>query len=191
MPNKKECIKNFAVLVIFMGQMLSGFSQNQFYDIDVNNSDISFKISHMAFLTVDGNFSGFAGKISLKDSTLISVNCKIKVQSINTKDKTRDESLLDKVYLDAENHPFISFKSKKIDTDLATPQLIGILKIKDVEKEVSMPFKLHHAEAGKKIYLELETTLNRLDFGLDFGQMDSLVGDDIKVAIEILGERVP
>lgn len=174
-----------------MCQMLSGFSQNQFYDIDVNNSDISFKISHMAFLTVNGNFGDFAGKISLNDSTLISVNCKINVQSINTKDKTRDESLLDKVYLDAENHPFISFKSKNIDTDLATHQLIGILKIKDVEKEVSMPFELDHAADGKKIRLAIETTLNRSDFGLDFGQMDTVVGDDIKVAIEILGVRVP
>ena len=174
-----------------MGQMLSGFSQNQFYDIDVNNSDISFKISHMAFLTVNGNFGDFDGKISLNDSTLISVNCKIKVQSINTKDKTRDESLLDKVYLDAENHPFIRFRSKEIDTDLVTPQLIGIIKIKDVEKKVSMPFELNHVEDGKKIHLEIETTLNRRDFGLDFGQMDTLVGDDIKVTIEILGVRVP
>ena len=191
MPNKKDLIKNFALLVFFTGQVLSAFSQNQFYDIDVNNSDISFKISHMAFLTVNGNFGDFDGKISLNDSTLISVNCKIKVQSINTKDKTRDESLLDKVYLDAENHPFIRFRSKEIDTDLVTPQLIGIIKIKDVEKKVSMPFELNHVEDGKKIHLEIETTLNRRDFGLDFGQMDTLVGDDIKVTIEILGVRVP
>ena len=191
MPNKKDLIKNFALLVFFTGQVLSAFSQNQFYDIDVNNSDISFKISHMAFLTVNGNFSDVDGKISLSDSTLISINAKIKVQSINTKDKTRDESLLDKVYLDAENHPFIRFRSKEIDTDLVTPQLIGIIKIKDVEKKVSMPFELNHVEDGKKIHLEIETTLNRRDFGLDFGQMDTLVGDDIKVTIEILGVRVP
>ena len=191
MPNKKDLIKNFALLVFFTGQVLSAFSQNQFYDIDVNNSDISFKISHMAFLTVNGNFSDVDGKISLSDSTLISINAKIKVQSINTKDKTRDESLLDKVYLDAENHPFIRFRSKEIDTDLVTPQLIGIIKIKDVEKKVSMPFELNHVEDGKKIHLEIETTLNRRDFGLDFGQMDTLVGDDIKVVIKILGVRVP
>ena len=145
----------------------------------------------MAFLTVNGKFTDYEGNLSIHNGKLQSVDCKIIVQSLDSNDKTRDESLMDKAYLDAEIYPFIRFSSTKIVSTGNTSLITGILRIKNREKKVSIPYEMRLSKDRKEIQLRLATELNRKDFGLDFGPMDTLIGENINVDIEILGLALP
>lgn len=191
MQNRSKFLKNIAVFLLFTGQFSPCLAQNQLYLIDSNRSEIAFQISHMAFLTVNGKFTDYEGNLSVHNGKLQSVDCKIIVQSLDSNDKTRDESLMDKAYLDAEIYPFILFSSTKIVSTGNTSLITGILRIKNREKKVSIPYEFRFSKDRKEIQLRLATELNRKDFGLDFGPMDTLIGDNITVDIEILGLALP
>ena len=191
MQNRSKFLKNIAVLLFFTGQFSPCLAQNQLYLIASNRSEIAFQISHMAFLTVNGKFTDYEGNLSIHNGKLQSVDCKIIVQSLDSNDKTRDESLMDKAYLDAEIYPFIRFSSTKIVSTGNTSLITGILRIKNREKKVSIPYEMRLSKDRKEIQLRLATELNRKDFGLDFGPMDTLIGDKINIDLEILGLALP
>lgn len=191
MQNRSILLKNIAVLLFFTGQISPCLAQNQHYLIDSNRSEIAFQISHMAFLTVNGKFTDYKGNLSIHNGKLQSVDCKIIVQSLDSNDKIRDESLMDKAYLDAEIYPFIMFSSTKIVSTGNTSLITGILRIKNRERKVSIPYEIRLSKDRKEIQLRLATELNRKDFGLDFGPMDTLIGDKINIDLEILGLALP
>lgn len=185
MPNKISVIKNVIALFLLLGQGNYGFGQTDQYEIDLENSSIRFTISHMGVLTVKGEFQEFSGALSFNNKKLLVIECAIAVESINTKDKSRDATLLDKGYLDANEYPFISFISTTVGTTSRSKLIKGILKIKDVEKEILMPFQMIRSKDSKLAYLNISTVLRRTDFDLDFGPMDVLIGNDIKVVLKI------
>ena len=184
MRSKASIYKKIIPLLFIIGQILFGFAQIKEYQIDIEESKILFKITHMGFLTVKGTFHSFSGKLVFDTEKLKSIECKIDVKSIDTKDKTRDESLIDKNYLSAQKYPYITFISTEISSK--HPSLSGILKIKEVERKISMPFEFGQLK-GKKALIKISTIINRKDFKLYFGPMDALIGNDIEVELKIVG----
>lgn len=179
-------LKNHLVLLFLIGNFSWGVSQSDIYHFDKDNSTVAFTATHMGFLTVEGKFEDFSGEIVLDGENLVSVTCKISVASIDTADKTRDESLKGDGYLGAEKFPYIDFSSIELNIN----NLTGILKIKDVEKKISIPFEFSLSKDKREIQIKIITILKRKDFRLDFGQMDVLVGNDIKVELKLLGAKI-
>jgi polyisoprenoid-binding protein YceI len=169
----------FAVFLLF-GQGFFCSAQTKEYTITAEKSRVSFKISHMGLLTVNGKFDDFSGKLIFKSEKLMSITSDIIVESINTKDKNRDKILKSKAYLDADRYPLITFRSNNVSKDSIT----GILKMNNVEKKISMPLEI--IKAGREISIKIITTLLRKEFKLDFGAMDALVGDEVKIELEII-----
>jgi polyisoprenoid-binding protein YceI len=167
-------------------QSFGCYTQTQEQPINSEKSEISFTISHMGFLTVKGEFHDFSGKFVFNNGILETIACSIKVESIDTNDKTRDESLVDKAYLYAEKYPYITFISTEIKTTSIANILTGILKIKGIEKKISMPFVMIPSKEGKENITKISTELNRQDFNLHFGTMNALVGRDIKIELKIV-----
>lgn len=181
--NKRFIIKSLIVLLFLIGQGSFCLAQTKTYEIDVEKSTIAFKISNLGILMVVGNFHNFSGSFIISNDNLQSIESEISVGSIDTKDKSRDKILVDEAYLDMNKHPTFSFYSTKINNTLKSKLIIGMLKIKDVEKEISMPFKL--LKDGNSFYIKISTTLSRKEFKLDFGGMNSLIGDVIKIELEV------
>jgi polyisoprenoid-binding protein YceI len=87
------------------------------YKIDPSHSSVGFSVTHMVVSTVNGRFNECDGKIILdeKDPSKSSVTVTIKAASINTDNQQRDTHLRSGDFLDAQNHPDISFQSKSVE----------------------------------------------------------------------------
>lgn len=162
---------------------LTAKTQNEGYHFSQVGSKMTFEVSHMEFLTVQGQFDEFSGSLTGGDGIFSSIQTSIRVQSINTKDASRDDSLLDEGYLDASTYPEITFKSSEIDN--SSRIIYGTLKIKDIEKKIKVPFSIANKKGATSSTLKATTNINRKYFEIDFGLMDDLVGDNIKVILEL------
>lgn len=141
----------------------------------------------MTFLSVAGEFHRFSGHFILNGATVESLESKVEVQSIDTGDNVRDESLKGQAYLDTNQYPTMNFVSTQIETTPDAKIMMGKLEIKGVEKQISMPFKYHFTHKTKELSIKISTKISRADYKLDFGPMDILIGDTIKIEMELIG----
>lgn len=171
-------------MFFFLGQGLFVLAQTKTYKIAVEKSTIHFKVKHLGVLNVKGSFNGFEGNLVFEKDKLQEVESVVKAESIETKDQSRDENLRDTAYLNVRDYPHISFSSTSIEDSGDTRTIKGILTIKEVEKEISFPYTHEQHTDGHSMILA-EVVIKRKDFGLDFGSMDSLVGNVVKVELQI------
>ncbi len=184
-PKLKNPIK-IGILLFLLCYCVSGYSQNKLeYQVDSERSSINFEISHLTFLTVKGKFKKISGTITTNSGSIEFIHAEIEVNSIFTNDKTRDESLLGKAYLHAEKYPKIIFTSVKINRKKGI--LYGVLKIKNVERKIEIPFTTSFVKNKHEIIITINTTLERKAFNLNFGTMDSLIGNRIHCQLKIQG----
>jgi len=177
--NSNHIIKIIVLLSVFVGGIHFCFSQEKKCVIGINRSKISFSITHLKFLTVNGAFNNFSGDLTYDiNGNLKDIQSTIQVESIDTKDKMRDKTLKSDAYLNTNQFPKIHFYST--DINVITNTIKGVLKIKNVKKRISMSFKI-----SSESLISISTILKRSDFKLDFGSMNSLIGDNIKVKIEV------
>ena len=172
--------------LVLLGQTSMGFAQSS-YTINAKASEINFEISHMKVMTVKGCFHDFGGEVIADKTSIKEISSKINVKSIDTKDTSRDKSLLNDKYFDAETFPFISFKSLHIRSTDSGYVIDGLLKIKDVEKKITFPYKVTREDGVLHFYAD--TVINRKDFNLKFGLMDTLVGKEVNITLKIVAEE--
>lgn len=177
-------LHSFIALILVLGQGFFALAQTKTYEVDVEKSQIEFKVKHLGVLNVEGSFKNFEGSLVFSDNKLIEVKSEIKATSIDTNDEKRDETLKDSVYFNVDQFPIIRFISSSIDHSEQSKSIRGTLKIKDVERSIEFPFQLVQSIDGNNSLI-VDTTIRRKDFGLEFGAMDALVGNKVKVRVEI------
>ncbi|MCF8459370.1 MAG: YceI family protein [Flavobacteriales bacterium] len=167
------------------------------WDIDNSHSSVSFSVNHF-LVPVDGRFNNFEGAVKLDKENLLnsSANFTIDVASVDTRDDKRNNHLQSGDFFNAKKFPKITFVSNKFE-DKGNGELLvhGKLTIKDVTKDVALPFKIlgqteHPMKKGTIISgIQLKTTINRNDYGVGSGSWaaSAVVGDevDIKVTLEL------
>ena len=166
--------------------------------VDKAHSTAQFKVRHMMSNTV-GMFRDFDGNITIDraNPAKSSVEFTIQAKSIDTGNSNRDEHLRSADFFDVAKFPTISFKStsvaKKSDDEFA---VTGDLTMHGVTKRVTLPVTFlgfGRTARGEKAGFEIETTVNRKDYGivwnktLDEGGL--LLGEDVKVTINLEVDR--
>jgi polyisoprenoid-binding protein YceI len=165
------------------------------YVIDKNHSDASFQIRHFAS-KVRGRFADFEGTIQADPAKpeASSVVFTIKTASIDTSQPDRDKHLRSADFFDAEKFPEITFKSTKF-----TPagkdkyDVTGTLTMHGVSKEITLPViflgSMKGPKGGEIASFELQTKLNRKDFGITWNRaLDGggfMLSDDVDVQIAL------
>lgn len=191
-------IKKILVFVVLVGLVYGfGMGMNE-YEVDVAHSSISFKISHMVVSKVRGHFNDFSVTIKEdpNDITKSSVAVVIKAASIDTGNEKRDNHLRSADFFDAEKHPGITFQSKRIEKKGDGYVAVGILTMRGVSKEITIPFeitgKLKDPWGNTRAGIEASAKLDRKDYGVNWNKtLDKgglMVGNEVK--IEILLEMV-
>jgi polyisoprenoid-binding protein YceI len=166
------------------------------WKIDDKTSSITFSVKHLGISSVSGKFLKFSGTVNYdgKDLAASSVEANISSNSIDTKNKSRDEHLKNKDVLAIELFPAMTYVSKKVVPKRdGSFDIIGVLNLHGVEKEVTLaasPLKAPSKD-GKMLKTETVATalVNRKDFdvyvdkAIDKG--GALVGDQVKVTLNI------
>jgi len=166
------------------------------WTIDNAHSEINFSVRHMMISTVRGRFEKFEGEVNFDQNALenSTVDVSIDAASINTREGQRDAHLKSPDFLDVENHPTITFKSKRVEVkDQTRGRLIGDLTIRDVTREVALDVTFNGLSKSPwgttAAGFSAETALNRKDWGLTWNVAletgGLLVGEEMKINIEV------
>jgi polyisoprenoid-binding protein YceI len=155
----------------------------------------------MMITNVRGGFSGVQGTIEYDPDNPNESHVEVVIDAgkINTLDEQRDAHLKSPDFLHVEQHPTITFKSKKIaragDSEW---KVTGDLTIHGVTKEVVLNAEGPTAEGrdpfgNTRIGASASTKIKRSDFGLTWNAAletgGILVGDDLKIELEVSAIR--
>jgi len=166
------------------------------YSFDKAHSFIGFKARHMGLIDVPGYFRDFTGKVNYDaaDPAKSTVEFTAKVTSVDTGVAGRDNHLRTADFFEVEKFPELTFKSTKVEKKGKEWIVTGDLTMKGVTKPVMIPFEITGflpgtERAGAKIGITGETTINRRDFGVNWGNnLPSgipQVADQVKVVLSI------
>ncbi|MEM7371931.1 MAG: YceI family protein [Bacteroidota bacterium] len=147
-------------------------------EIDMDKSSILFTVTNIG-LEVEGKFRAFSGEISFdpdhpEQSTF---EISIPVNSIHTKNRMRDEHLMEEEFFDVASYPVISFSSPKIEKQDDHYLAIGMLTIKGKSQEISIPFRY------KDESLSGTFKLNRQDYNIGGSGFLDTIGDEVSIQI--------
>jgi polyisoprenoid-binding protein YceI len=141
------------------------------WTVDPVHSTASFGIRHMRVSTFRTSFKQVDATLAVEDGAL-RLTGRVPVESIDVHDENFRGHLLSAEFFDAANTPTIDFESTSITTaDDGSLAVDGELTVKGITKPVSARGTLSQATNpyGQELTgIELETTLDRHEFGLDW-----------------------
>ncbi|RNC87850.1 MAG: polyisoprenoid-binding protein [Winogradskyella sp.] len=171
--------RSLKILFFFFVCAQTSDAQTKTYVIDINASGVSFNVSHLGVLNVQGSFKDFEGELDFKENTLSAIRAVISTQSIFSDDKSRDKTLRSESYLDVDTYPKIEFKSDKIEA--SSNKVSGGLTIKNETRPIVLSLQI----SKSKRIISLSTQISRKKFNLEFGSMNSLIGDIVEIDVRI------
>jgi polyisoprenoid-binding protein YceI len=159
---------------------------------DPIHSSVGFSVKHMGAGTFRGSFDEYDVSIGELDGEL-RLTGSASVDSVDVKDETLKGHLLSPEFFDAERHPEITFASRDIREDGGGIVVEGELTIKGITKTVegrgSISGPVEDPAGGERIGIDLETVVDRHEFGLDWNadlpQGGSVLGDDVTLTIHL------
>mgnify|MGYP003608133695 FL=1 len=169
---------------------------NGTYVLDHSHSTLGFVARHAMITTVRGSFTDFTGTghVDGANPAASDVVVEMQVGSVDTRNADRDGHLKSGDFFDIEKYPTITFKSTSIEAiDADSIEITGDLTIKDVTKQVTVPFEFTGAATdpfgNERIGFEGRTEVNRRDFNLTWNAaLDTggvLVSEKIVLEFEI------
>lgn len=166
------------------------------YNFDKAHSFIGFKVTHMGLIDVPGYFRDFTGVVNFdsKDITKSTVEFSAKVTSVDTGVAARDNHLRTADFFEVEKYPDLTFKSTKVERKGDSWMLTGDFTLKGVTKSITFPFKITgwlpaDQRSGGKMGIVAETTINRRDYGVNYGNTlpsgIAALSDNVKIDLQI------
>jgi polyisoprenoid-binding protein YceI len=169
------------------------------WQIDASHSSVEFAVKHMMFTTVRGRFKDVKGTITVDESDPNNsrVDVEIGAASIDTGSADRDAHLRSADFLDVENHPTITFRSKRIEGAAKKEgdkfQLTGDLTIRGTTMEVTLDCEYEGTGkdpwGGTRAGSRATGRIDRRDWGLKWNQAletgGILVANELKIEIEV------
>lgn len=182
-------LKTIILAMLSTGSLFAGV-----YKIDIEHSDVAFKVRHMMVSNVKGHFNKFSGTFEYDEKTKIlkSLDGTVDINSINTQNEKRDEHLRSADFFDAVKFPSMTLNVERVKGNTAYTKLTmhGItknVKMKLVTSGIVVKDPWGNSRTGLSLYGEL----NRNDFGLNWNQMIEaggfIVGETIKISLEAEG----
>ena len=144
--------------------------------VDPAHSRIGFAVKHLGISTVRGEFKDFEGTLEIGEEVSASRTYgTVKVASVDTARRDRDDHLRSPEFFDAAQFPEIVFESTKIEAlDDDEFRITGRLTIHGVTNEIVL-----HAEVGgterdpwgnERVGLEVTGRLSRGDYEMKLQQ---------------------
>jgi polyisoprenoid-binding protein YceI len=167
------------------------------WDFDHAHSSVDFTVRHLLVSKVRGRFTKWSGRLEIdeQDLTRSRVDVEIDVASVDTHEPQRDAHLRSADFFEADKHPQIVFKSKRVEAKSADHLAVaGDLTIRGVTREVVLDVERGGLVAkdpwGKRrAGFTATAKINRKDFGVSYNQVLDQGGlalsEEVAITIEI------
>ena len=138
---------------------------------DPVHSEVGFAVKHMVVATFRGAFTDF-GVTLANDEGEPRVYGAVRTDSVRVRDENLRGHLLSPEFFDSERYPEITFTSTGIHADGGDLVVDGDLTIKGTTKRVEARGQIDgpvaHPAGGERIGIDLETQVDRTEFGLNW-----------------------
>ena len=175
--------------------VMASFCHAADWNVDPVHSSVSFSVKHVMVSTVKGGFTNFTGtaKYDPANPESLAIEGTIDAASITTGNAGRDNHLRSKDFLNVQEFPRITFKSKELkkaaDGSYAVVGSLGLhgvtnavtLQLKDLAPPVSFN--------GTRVGFSLSGQIDRDKFGLTWNKAIEtggvVVGNEVKISADI------
>lgn len=161
------------------------------WQVKADDSDIEFVGTQLG-ADFEGEFNKFTADIVFSPDDLAGskVSVLIDIASVDTENADRDSQIISADWFDVAQWPTAKFETKSF-REVGPGQYAALadLTIRDVTREVALPFKLEIE--GNEADAEGTLVIKRTDFGVGQGQWSdtSQVGDEVTIRIDIEATR--
>ena len=165
------------------------------WTVDAAHSKVGFAVKHLGIATVRGEFKEFEGTFEIgEDLAQSRAYGRVEAASVDTNEPGRDEHLRSADFFNAETNGDLVFESTAIEPlDDETLRITGKLTINGITREEVFHAALQGTETdpwgNERVGLEVTGQISRGDYGMKFNQIlgsgNSLVGDKVKIALDI------
>lgn len=158
------------------------------WQLDPVHSSIGFAVRHSGVMTFRGTFDEFTAHLAggrLEGTA--------KVASVRVDDPQLAGHLQTPDFFDAELHPELRFVSSSVERDGDRVSIAGELTLRGttnpVELSGTVSGPVADAYGKQRLGLELETTVNRRDYGIDWGMElpsgEPMLADDVVITADL------
>jgi polyisoprenoid-binding protein YceI len=169
------------------------------WQIDPAHTSVEFAVKHMMFTTVRGRFKDVKGTIEADEQNpdRSSVNVEIRTASIDTGSADRDTHLRSADFLDVENYPTITFRSKRVEGAAKQEgdrfRVTGDLTIRGTTLEVTLDCVYEGTGkdpwGGTRAGSRATGKIDRREWGLKWNQAletgGILVANEVRIEVEV------
>jgi polyisoprenoid-binding protein YceI len=158
------------------------------WTIDPEHSSVNFAIRHLGITTLRGRFAEFTGSVE-SDGAMIRGTGVVDAKSVHTGSDARDRHLLSPDFLNADQHPRMTFEITKVRANHDDYIVEGEITINGVTRPIVL--EAFTGGVAKDPYghdrcgLELRSEITRRDFEITFDPSGILVGEAIALEIDL------
>jgi len=138
---------------------------------DPVHSEVGFAVKHMVVATFRGAFTDF-GVTLANDEGEPRLYGAVRTDSVQVRDENLHGHLVSPEFFDSERYPEITFTSTDVRADGSDLVVDGDLTIKGTTKRVEARGQIDgpvaHPAGGERIGIDLETQVDRTEFGLNW-----------------------
>jgi polyisoprenoid-binding protein YceI len=159
--------------------------------LDPPHSNIAFAVRHLGVAKVRGRFAAFEVDVVVGETAAsTSVTATVQLESIDTGNLDRDAHTRADDLMDVERRPTMIFRSTSITGGDADWTLDGELTIGDITRPLSLAVELGGLQelpggGPRHAGFEASGELRRSDFGIAPGLPSAMLGDVIKIQIDL------
>ena len=190
MNNSKYIFVTLISLIVAIHSV--SYARKTFFEVDQKESKVGFMVKHKITKDVYGGFRNVEGNVTFdkKHNSIINVEAKINVNSIDTGNSKRDRHLKSPDFFDANNFPFIIFESsdvKKLENGKYI--VTGLLTMRGVTKNITLRGE-RKKNINNKMVFSAESLIDRQDFGISWNRSfqkitGMMVSNEVKILLNI------
>jgi polyisoprenoid-binding protein YceI len=168
------------------------------WEIDAEHFSIAFEAGHIGYQQQLGFFLEASGNFRYDTETqeLSAGRVEVVADSIFSNNGARDNHLKGRDFLNARRNPLIVFEATEFvakgnDAGILSGNLTMIGKTHPVELEVSLNKLARYPFGHRKetLGISASTTINRSQWGMDYGVANDMVGDLVRLRFEFEAMR--
>jgi polyisoprenoid-binding protein YceI len=159
---------------------------------DPVHSSVGFSVKHMGAGTFRGSFDDYRVALTADDDGELRLIGSAAVDSVDVKDENLKGHLLSPEFFDVERNPEITFVTRDVRGDDEGVVVEGDLTVKGITRAVEARGSISgpvQAPPGQRIGVDLETVVDRHDFGLDWNadlpDGGKVLGDDVTLSVHL------